>query len=308
MVEDGIDRFAVAVNHVEHAGRKARLLEQLPDQHRGRRIALRRLQHEGVAAGNRDRIHPHRYHGGEVERRDAGDDAERLPVRPAVDLGTDIAAVLALDEMRNATGEIDHIDAAGQFAARVFMRLAVLARNRPRDLIRVAVEQLLETKHEFRSLKGRGRAPRACRILRRRYRRIHFIGGREREGGDLLAGRGIEHGRDAPRLRLDLAAADCVVNSVHRSVAQLAVFNTPAKISINWSISFFSMMSGGERAMMSPVARTRRPRSKASTKRVCARFAGSPGMGSNSTAPINPILRTSMTWGRAFSECNASSQ
>ena len=43
-------------------------------------------------------------------------------------------------------------------------------------------------------------------------------------------------------------------------------------MSINWSISFFWMMSGGESAMMSPVARTSSPRSKASTKRVCARL------------------------------------
>ena len=48
---------------------------------------------------------------------------------------------------------------------------------------------------------------------------------------------------------------------------------------MSWSISFFSMMSGGESAMMSPVARTRRPRLNASTKRACARLPGASGIG-----------------------------
>ena len=52
---------------------QAGLLEQLGHEDRRRRVALTRLQHERVAAGDRDRIHPHRHHHREVERRDAGD-------------------------------------------------------------------------------------------------------------------------------------------------------------------------------------------------------------------------------------------
>ena len=150
MVEDRIDRFLVAVDDVEHAVREARLLEQLPDQHRGRRIALGRLQDEGVAAGDRHRIHPHRHHGREVERRDAGDDAERLAVGPGVDLRADIAAELALQEMRDAAGEIDDLDAARDLAERVGVGLAVLRGDGAGDLVGVLVEQLLEAEHVAR--------------------------------------------------------------------------------------------------------------------------------------------------------------
>ena len=70
-----VDRLLVAVDDVEDAGRQARLEEELGEAHRHARIALGRLQDEGVAAGDRRRELPQRDHGGEVERRDAGDDA-----------------------------------------------------------------------------------------------------------------------------------------------------------------------------------------------------------------------------------------
>ena len=53
-------------------------------------IALARLQDERVAARDRERVHPHRHHRREVERRDAGDHAERLADRVRVDLGRDV--------------------------------------------------------------------------------------------------------------------------------------------------------------------------------------------------------------------------
>ena len=65
MVEDGVDRLLVAVHDVQHAVGEAGLLEEIEDQHRRGRIALRRLQHEGVAAGDRHRMHPERHHGRE---------------------------------------------------------------------------------------------------------------------------------------------------------------------------------------------------------------------------------------------------
>ena len=66
------------------SGRPASLSSSA-SQHRRRGIALGRLQDEGVAAGHRDRKHPHRHHGREVERGDAGDDssASKPPRRSA---------------------------------------------------------------------------------------------------------------------------------------------------------------------------------------------------------------------------------
>src|SRR4029079_14735787 len=72
VLEDGVDRNLVAVDDVEDAVRKTGLLEQLgrPDRRRG--VLFARLEYERVAARERRRPHPHRYHRGEVERRDPG--------------------------------------------------------------------------------------------------------------------------------------------------------------------------------------------------------------------------------------------
>ena len=69
------------------------------------------------------------------------------------------------------------------------------------DLVGVAVEQLLEAEHVLDALERRRRAPAESRLLGGGDGGIHFRGGRERQLGDLLAGRGIEDGRDPPRWR-----------------------------------------------------------------------------------------------------------
>ena len=87
MLEHPVDRDLVAVDDVEDAVRHTGLLEQLGGEERRRRILLGRLEHERVAARERGRPHPHGHHGREVERRDPGDDAERLADRVHVDAG-----------------------------------------------------------------------------------------------------------------------------------------------------------------------------------------------------------------------------
>ena len=87
VVEDGVDHFLVAVDDVENAVGKARFLHQLGEADRDAGVTLRWLQDERVAAGDRHSEHPHRDHRGEVERRDAGADAERLAHRIDVDAG-----------------------------------------------------------------------------------------------------------------------------------------------------------------------------------------------------------------------------
>ncbi len=66
-------------------GGAARLHHQLGQRRGDRGVLLRGLQHEGVAAGDGDAEHPHRDHGREVERGDAGADAQRLAHRIDVD-------------------------------------------------------------------------------------------------------------------------------------------------------------------------------------------------------------------------------
>ena len=100
MLEQRVDGDAVvAMNDVEDAVGQSRLPQQLGHPERRGRILLRRLEHEAVAARDRRRPHPHGHHRGEVERRDAGDDAERLPDRVDVDAGRRLLGVLALHQL-----------------------------------------------------------------------------------------------------------------------------------------------------------------------------------------------------------------
>ena len=115
--------------------------QQLGEEQRRGRVALGRLQDEGVAAGERHGEHPHRHHAGEVERRDAGDDAERLAQRVAVDVGADVLGDLALQQVRDADGELDHLEAARDLAERVVVGLAVLGRDQLGDLVGVLDQQ-----------------------------------------------------------------------------------------------------------------------------------------------------------------------
>ena len=124
--EQRVDRFLVAVDHVEHTRRQTGVDEQFGKPHRHRRIALRRLENEGVAASERGRKLPHRDHGREVEWRDAGDDPKRLAQREQVDAGPGAVAELAFQEVRDAAGELDHFESALNVALGVGDRLAVL--------------------------------------------------------------------------------------------------------------------------------------------------------------------------------------
>jgi hypothetical protein len=100
-------------------------------------ISLGRLQDEGIPAGDRDRVHPHRHHGREVERGDAGDHAQWLTVGDGIDAGADIAGEIALEQIRDTAGEFDDLDAAGDFAQRIVVGLAVFAGNLAGDVARV---------------------------------------------------------------------------------------------------------------------------------------------------------------------------
>jgi hypothetical protein len=53
VVEDGVDRLLVAVDDVEDAGGQPGLEHQFGERSGTRRVALGRLEDEGVAAGDR---------------------------------------------------------------------------------------------------------------------------------------------------------------------------------------------------------------------------------------------------------------
>jgi hypothetical protein len=129
VVEDGVDRFLVAVDDIEDARRQAGLDHQFRKHHRHAGVALGRLQDEGVAAGDRGREFPHRDHRREIERRDTRDDAERLAQRIDIDARARALGIFALQQMRDADREFHDLEATLDVALGVGNRLAMLARQ-----------------------------------------------------------------------------------------------------------------------------------------------------------------------------------
>ena len=85
-----------------------------------------------------------RDHRREVERRDAGDDAERLAHRIDVDARAGAVGIFALHQMRRAERELDHLDAALDVALGVGDRLAVLAGENVGEFVIVAGDEVEE--------------------------------------------------------------------------------------------------------------------------------------------------------------------
>jgi hypothetical protein len=117
----------------------------------GRRVAFAGLQHEGVAAGDATGNIQHGTITGKVERRDAGHHAQRLAHGPVVDAGRDLLGVVALEQLRNAAGELDDVDAARDLALRVGEHLAVLGGDHRGQRVAVLVHQLQEGEDHART-------------------------------------------------------------------------------------------------------------------------------------------------------------
>ncbi len=108
---------------------------------------------------------PQRDHGREVERRDAGDDAERLAHGVEVDAGPGAFRVLALHQVRDAAGELHHLEPALDVALGVGDGLAVLARQAVGELVVVAVGELEELHQHAGAALRVGRGPGRLRGL-----------------------------------------------------------------------------------------------------------------------------------------------
>ena len=208
IVEDRVDRLLVAVDDVENAGRAAGLDEQFAEPHRHAGVALGRLQDEGVAASDRRRELPQRDHGGEVERRDAGDDAERLAHRIGVDAGAGAVGVFALHQMRHAERELQHLDAALDVALGVGDRLAVLAGQDVGEFVVVFGDQFVEFHQDAGAALRIGRAPGGLRGLGVLDRRADFRLGGERDMGAHRAVHRLKDFGGAARFAGDMLAAD----------------------------------------------------------------------------------------------------
>src|SRR6185295_11135862 len=116
------------------------------------RITLGWLEDEAVAADDCERVHPQRHHGREVERSDTCHYAQRLEVRPGIDVRADITTVFTLEDFRSRASELDVLDAALQFTGRIFQGLAVLFADQLGDTRFVLLQQLLEAEHHLGTL------------------------------------------------------------------------------------------------------------------------------------------------------------
>ncbi len=200
MVEDRVDHLLVAVDDVEDSVGQPGFLHQLGEAHRHGRVALAGLQDERIAAGDRHAEHPHRDHRGEVERRDAGADAERLAHRIDVDAGTGADGIFALQRLRDAAAIFDHLEPALDVALGVGDDLAVLRAEQMRELVHVGFDQLLILEHDAGAALRIGRRPGGLRGLRGIDRFLEVGGRAEADMGLDLALVGVEH------LALPLAA------------------------------------------------------------------------------------------------------
>ena len=202
------------MHDVEDAVGQAGLLQQLGGPERGGRILLRRLEHEAVAARDRGRPHPHGHHRREVERRDSGDDAERLPDRVDVDPGRGLLGVLALEQGRDAAAVLDDLEPARHLAERVGEHLAVLAVRISAASSRRACEQLPDAEEELGALRERGLAPGGNASLRGLDGRVHLLdASRSRRRRVWRPVAGLKTGPAASGSALDPAAADPVRDS-----------------------------------------------------------------------------------------------
>ena len=148
-----------------------------------------KLLPQAIATGN---IHIGTMHR-EVERRDAGDDAERLAHRPVVDAGRDLVGVVALEQLRDAAGELDDVDAARDLALRVGEDLAVLGGDHRGQRVAVLVEQLEEGVQDARAADRRRVGPGREGRLRRGHRGVDLGRAAERDlARDRAGGRVVD--------------------------------------------------------------------------------------------------------------------
>ena len=177
-------------------------------QQRRARVLFRGLEHERIAARHRQREHEARQHHREVERGDAGADAERLDERVDVDAAGGILRVFAELQRCDRTGVLHHLRAASHLALRVGQCLAVLAGDQRRQLGGVIAQQLLEPQHDAHARRLRGVAPRLVRGLGRGDGRVQLVCRRERHARDhFLRGR-VDDIAPLGGLRFDPLAVD----------------------------------------------------------------------------------------------------
>ena len=96
---------------------------------------------------------------GKVERRDAGDHAQRLAQRMAVDAGADVLGHFALQQLRRGGGEFDDFHAALDFALGIGQHLAVFGGDDGGEFVGALFEDAQELVEDAGPAQRRGHGP-----------------------------------------------------------------------------------------------------------------------------------------------------
>ncbi len=148
----------------DDAGRQLRLLEDLGEDERGQRRRLGRLQHAGVAAGERGRQLPGGHQQREVPGHDLGGDAERRGLAAADSIRELVGPARVVEEVRRGQRHV-HV-------ARLADRLAAVHRLDDRELTRTLLDQARDPEEVLAALEPAQRGParlgRPCRLDRAR--------------------------------------------------------------------------------------------------------------------------------------------
>ena len=213
VLEQRVDRRLPAVHEVDDAGRHD-ALQELEHPLHGERVLLRRLADERVPARDGERQEPHWHHEREVERRDRGEDADRLADHVGVDPARDVLEVRALHQRGDAGGDLDALDAAPNLAGCVLDRLAVVAGDEERELVQSPLQPVLELEACAGALDRRRRAPARERVAGGPYRLVDVRRAGERHRSEKLAVRRVRHVERLDALGLDPAASDVVLEGL----------------------------------------------------------------------------------------------
>ena len=212
VVEDRLDRLAAAVHQADDARRKDRgLVDQLADPLTRPRVPLRRLQHEGVSAGDRVGQEPERDHRREVERGDRRDHTDGLADQLDIDAGGDPLERFALEQVRDGSRGLDRLDAAADLAIGVGECLAHVGRDQRGELLTVLDQRVPQGEHGAGTLLGGHLTPGGLRGAGRHHRGIHVGRSGQWHSGAELAGRRVPVVERIARLGLLPPAPDVVL-------------------------------------------------------------------------------------------------
>jgi hypothetical protein len=212
MLEDRVHGVLAAVHEIRDPGREVDRVEELEDELDRERVLLRGLDDDRVSARDRERQEPVRDHEGEVERRDRGEDADRLSDHVRVDPARDVFEIRALHERRDAGGDLDALDAAANLTGGVFRRLPVVERDEPGQIVLTLLELVLELEAGAGAFDWRRRAPAGERLPRCAYGRVDIGCGGQRDLYEHLAVRRIRDVEALLRLRVGPAAPHVVLH------------------------------------------------------------------------------------------------